>query len=295
MNTNLILKGKPLLDNIKKILSCPICKQTVEIKKTTVGCQNCSIMYSIQNEVPIMISDFDEKDEMGVTFRKNEKFIHILKKLYKAITFSHTYKTKKSRRKIVQLVNDCNNGDIIINIGSGDTRYSENIINLDIENNNEVDIVGDSSQLPILNNSVDLIISQAMLEHVPNTTLNISEMERILNKGGKIYCEVPFIQTYHAHPHDYYRFTISGLEEIFKKFTVIEKGVVVGPSSAFSLVLRIYLSILFSFGSKKLFHIISVLANWITFPFKFIDFLLERSPLAYYLASGVYILVEKKL
>jgi len=281
-------------NHVKTLLVCPACKQKLVFRKKTADCSSCKKKYILYRDVPIMIENsngvFSGLEQNIIPTEKKELF----KKLYKYITFSHTFKTKKSKTRIKKLLDDSPPENITINIGSGKTRYSDKIVNIDIELNNNIDIVADSCNLPFEDNSVDMIISQAVLEHIPNTALNISEMERVLKKGGKIYCEVPFMQTHHAHPHDYFRFTHSGLEDIFDKFTVLDKGIAVGPSSALSLVLRIYLSILFSFGNKKLFPIVSIIANWITVPIKFLDYFLEKNPLAYYSASGLYILVRKK-
>ena len=66
------------------------------------------------------------------------------------------------------------------------------------------------------------------------------------------------MQTYHAHPHDYFRFTHQGLASYLKNFDIIERGIAVGPASAIALNLRIFLSTLFSFGNYNIFVILNV-------------------------------------
>lgn len=274
----------------KKSVVCPKCKKLLFEENNKLKCENCSCIYKFINGVPILLED-------GNSFYNSLNESHkvsILKKIYKKITFSHTYKTRKSRNRIVEFLRNHQENEMIINIGAGNTNYDKKVINIDIEIHPNIDLIADSKLLPFKNESVDIIISQAVLEHTPDSVENIDEMYRVLKKNGLIYCEVPFMQTYHAHPHDYFRFTHSGLRNLFKNFEVQEEGISVGPASAFSLNFRILLSTLFSFGNKRIFLIVGILANWITIPFKFLDIILEKNPLSFHSASGIYSVFKKE-
>ena len=113
----------------------------------------------------------------------------------------------------------------ILNLGSGTKQLRKDNINLDIEPFKNVNIVGDGSNLPILSNSFDVVICQAVLEHLKEPKDVIKEIYRVLKIGGLIYIEVPFIQGYHADPDDYQRFTLRGLEYLLKEFYKIESGI----------------------------------------------------------------------
>ena len=188
-----------------------------------------------------------------INIKPNNVLIRFLRNIFLKIRVSSTYKTKKSRKRIPDLINTLGEGEISINIGAGNTNYSERIFNLDIEKTENVNVLADSRYLPIKSNSVSLVISQAVLEHTPETKKNIDEIERVLKKNGILYVEVPWMQTFHAHPHDYFRFSHQGLESFLEKFNIYEKGIAVGPASALALNLRIFLATLFSFGNYKLF------------------------------------------
>jgi SAM-dependent methyltransferase len=273
----------------KESVVCPKCKKILLEEKKKIKCENCGCLYQFINNVPIFLEQANSFHNILYDSRKDSK----LKKIYKKITFSHTYKTRKSRNRIVNFLRNHQEKKIIINIGAGNTNYNKKVINIDIEIHPNIDLIADSKLLPFKNESVDIIISQAVLEHTPDSVENIDEMHRVLKKDGLIFCEVPFMQTYHAHPHDYFRFTHSGLRNLFKNFEVQEEGISVGPASAFSLNLRILISTLFSFGNKKIFFIVGILANWITIPFKFLDIILEKNPLSFYSASGIYSIFKK--
>jgi uncharacterized protein YbaR (Trm112 family)/SAM-dependent methyltransferase len=288
------MKSKKVKHNMYKLLACPACKTGLDFDlNKEYFCKTCSIRYPIQDEVVNFLSkDCDTSDIDAI--RPESKLKIFLRKIYMTIKVSNTFKTKRSRNRIPSLINSLNPDDFSINIGAGNTNYSPKIINLDVEKTENGDIVADSRNLPIRSSSVSLVISQAVLEHTPDTNLNIEEIDRILKNNGLLYIEVPWMQTYHAHPHDYFRFTHQGLKSYLKNYDIIDQGIAVGPASAMSLNLRIFLATLFSFGNKSLFIIFGVVFAWLTFPLKYLDFFLESNPLSYHSASGIYVLARKK-
>jgi len=87
------------------------------------------------------------------------------------------------------------------------------------------DIVGDIHNLPLADNSVDVVICLAVLEHVVNPFLAVKEMRRVLKPGGYCFVYVPFLFYYHAslgYYQDYWRFTKDGVDLLFKDFTKLE-------------------------------------------------------------------------
>ncbi len=86
------------------------------------------------------------------------------------------------------------------------------------------DIIGDIHKLQFENNSIDAFICLAVLEHVENPILAMSEMYRCLKPGGKILIYVPFLFYYHNHPGeheygDYWRFTSDTLKMFARPFS----------------------------------------------------------------------------
>lgn len=201
----------------------------------------------------------------------------------------------KSYRKVRNaLLAKYSHQDVILNYGSG-SRPSygrEDFINLDIFAFDQVDIVSDTS-IPLKDDSVDFIISAAVLEHVRDSAESVKEMYRTLKPGGEILIFLPFMQPGHASPHDYTRWTEQGLRFLFKEFNVLESGIGVGPTAGFLWVVQSWLATLFCFGSTTLRDIIFMGLMCITFPIKYLDFLIVRFPGADLTASGFYIHVEK--
>jgi len=64
--------------------------------------------------------------------------------------------------------------------------------------------------------SVDTVLMFNVLEHIFNYSNLLSEIKRVLKPGGRVYGSVPFLVGYHPDPKDFWRYTGSALETIFK-------------------------------------------------------------------------------
>ena len=171
---------------------------------------------------------------------------------------------------------------IVYNIGSGDStrlgkefwtclQDSAEIINIDLCAGKNIDIVANAENLPLADESCDLVVLQAVLEHVQDVSKVIMEAKRVLKKGGYIYITMPFLQGYHADPTDYRRLTIQGLVELLKEFKVDKIAVSSGPFSTICWILRDT----FTFGKRNtIIYLISRLIASIIFkPISFIDYI----------------------
>ncbi len=181
----------------------------------------------------------------------------------------------------------------ILDIGSGMHRRAGNVINLEIERTPMVDVVGDGHCLPFSDGVFDAVISEAVLEHVSNPQKVVQEMYRVLKPGGYVCAAVPFLQGYHASPHDYQRWTTTGFSALFSQFDKLEGGACAGPTAALHWIFREYVGLLCSFGSLLVAKAVSLLVGWLTFPLVWFDFLLMLHPHSHVLASAVYFVGRK--
>ncbi len=104
-------------------------------------------------------------------------------------------------------------------------------------------IIGDTHNLPIKDAVADIVICQAVLEHVTNPQDVIDEIYRILKFRGRLYLYVPFIHGYHAKSvkyDDYWRFTNSGLTYLLRQFSKIRIEPLGGIMTAFLLMTRFH-------------------------------------------------------
>ena len=67
---------------------------------------------------------------------------------------------------------------------------------------------------PIDKASIDVILCTETLEHVPDPSVFLAEAARCLRPGGWLLLTVPFAARWHYIPHDYWRFTPSGLQRL---------------------------------------------------------------------------------
>jgi len=77
---------------------------------------------------------------------------------------------------------------------------------------------------PVADESMDAVLCTEVLEHVIDTDSFLKQANRCLKNHGQLVLSVPFAARWHFIPHDYWRFTPSGLSHLLNKarFTDIQ-------------------------------------------------------------------------
>jgi len=119
---------------------------------------------------------------------------------------------------------------LTLNAGRGEVDYqldTEREISIDIESSSGPEIVADLHHIPLKSESINTVVAICVLEHVARPWEVMREFSRVLKPKGKLLIEVPFINPVHAAPHDFFRFSIEGLEVVLNDngFTVLEKRI----------------------------------------------------------------------
>lgn len=83
-------------------------------------------------------------------------------------------------------------------------------------NYSNLDCIGDLANLPFRDNAFDACLNVVTLEHVREPLKVIRELSRTLAPGGRILLIAPHEWEEHQQPHDYYRYTRYGLENLLK-------------------------------------------------------------------------------
>lgn len=177
---------------------------------------------------------------------------------------------------------------IILNIGSGNQPRQPNTLNIDMMDYENVDIVCDIHQLPFKDNSIDAVMNLAVLEHVREPGKVLAEVYRVLKPGGSVLSVIPFMQPFHASPHDYQRYTLPGIEYLHRDFTRVASGVFSGPVSGALWALQECLASALSFGVPLLRNWLTIGLMIVTWPVKYLDLLLIHFPTARNVASNFY-------
>lgn len=113
-----------------------------------------------------------------------------------------------------------------LDCGSGPRRHTDRrVLSCDSTPGPDVDVVADAAALPFDDASFDLVLSQAVLEHVETPEVVVAEMVRVLRPGGLLCVEVPFMQPYHPVPIHRRNFTAEGLGALCAGLVEVERWV----------------------------------------------------------------------
>ncbi|MER7571264.1 class I SAM-dependent methyltransferase [Streptomyces sp. NPDC126514] len=105
------------------------------------------------------------------------------------------------------------------------------VIAFDIVGSPVTQFIADAHHIPLPARTVDAVLVQAVLEHVLDPPVIVSEIHRVLKTDGLVYAETPFLQQVHAGAHDFTRYTASGHRYLFRRFDELAAGAVTGPGT----------------------------------------------------------------
>ncbi|MFT6841473.1 MAG: SAM-dependent methyltransferase [Psychroserpens sp.] len=161
------------------------------------------------------------------------------------------YPTKKSGRyyilTLLRIVNQkileeyVRKGDTILDYGCGNMPYKrlfedrcKNYIGVDFSENDQADLHLTDGRIPLESNSVDVVISTQVLEHVEFPEQYLKECYRVLKQDGKLLLSTHGHWKYHPDPTDFWRWTKDGLEKIItvQSFKIITIYGLMGLSSS---------------------------------------------------------------
>ena len=146
--------------------------------------------------------------------------------------------------------------------------------------------IGDAHHIAPSDSSFDVVVIQAVLEHVIEPQRVVDEIWRVLRPRGIVYSETPFMQQVHEGAFDFTRFSDSGHRFLFRKFSLIDSDASGGPGRQFTWSLDYLVRGLFR--SRTAGKVAKLLFFWVQYLDRFI-------PPRYAVdgASGVYFLGAK--
>lgn len=205
----------PIKNNIS-ILKCIRCgSNNWDSSDTQMKCQDCGHVYRFDEKDRLVVEDLNIKannwEVVSAGFdllKGNEKPIKI---------------DKLGGPRIKDLRNKLGINGVAINLGSGKDTHPD-FINIDLGTYEHVHLVADLQQVPLIDESVELVVSNSVLEHIYDYQTVIDEAYRILKKGGYFYLCVPNFCIRH-HKYDYHRWTTPGLHKLFdNRYEIIDSG-----------------------------------------------------------------------
>ncbi len=197
------------------LLICPKCHNKLDYDGIKLKCSNIICInwteefYSIDNKYVLV--DFENsvlsKEVLiklsGDSIVKRKTFPSKLHSFVKTIIHGSGSVTIKNLTYLNSYLN--NNSKILIigggTIGSGMNKFinknKDNIFSFDIYNSANINFIADAHSIPMKDNIFDLVIIQAVLEHVVSPHVVVKEINRVLKINGMVYAETPFLQ--HVH------------------------------------------------------------------------------------------------
>lgn len=198
------------------------------------------------------------------------------------------------RRCLLELVANLSDDAVGVNVGAGQTTLGR-LVNLELADGPNVHIVGYGLELPFRDESVDLIVAQEVLEHVPKFWLFVDEIRRVLKPNGRFFCQVPFQIGFHPGPVDLWRFSKQGLESLFPRpeWEIEELGITRGFGSGFYRIAVEFAATTMSLIGPWLYRPSKAAAALILYPLKAFDLLSPWTEERDRIAAGYYCVARK--
>ena len=240
-------------------LVCPACKNDLVRHHDKFGCSNerCihskhEYFYVCMDGIPVLISElacdtvFSSSQTKPMVVRSGDG--GILRWLKRHIVGESSV-TKKNIAQFIRALPKGAKKPRVLIIGSGEIGsgtsglYSSDIelVGTDIYLSPYVNFVADSHYLPFKNETFDGVVIQAVLEHVVDPPLVVSEIHRVLKADGFVYAETPFMQQVHEGAYDFTRYTVLGHRYLFKNFDRLDTGGLDGVGVALAWSLRSFI------------------------------------------------------
>jgi len=144
-------------------------------------------------------------------------------------------------------------GKRVLDVGCGVKPYfpffsdASDYVGADVQENRHADLVGAVEDLPVPDGSFDIVLCTQVLEHVDDPSKAVRELHRVTAPGGRVLASTHGVMLYHPNPQDFWRWTHTGLEKLFRAngdwvHVDVEPGA--GTSAAIALLLAQFLHLL---------------------------------------------------
>jgi len=164
-------------------------------------------------------------------------------------------------------------------------------INLDLFWMPGVDVAADAEQLPFGDAIFQRVECDAVLEHVCDLMLVVSELRRVLAPGGYLHVVTPFCHPFHEYPKDYRRFTLDGLKQLAGGLEVVAEGWRTGPTATVLVVGIEWAKGLLPWRWWR--GGMHFALGWLLFPLRYLDVPLMASGRASRIGNHCYIWLRK--
>ncbi|KEO73631.1 methyltransferase domain-containing protein [Anditalea andensis] len=291
------------MNTFEDILICPKTGEKLNLEGSKLISKS-GITYPIVNGIPILIDDdqsiFKQVDftSYNRTFFSNSPFKRAIFNLIP--TLGLNYASKRNLKKVEQLLVYSDQKPRVLTVGGSiegegaqaflNSPYLD-IIDTDVTFGPRTKIICDGHSLPFMDSSMDVVVIQAVLEHVLDPVQCVKEIHRVLKPNGIVYSEIPFMQQVHGKAFDFTRFSFLGQRRLFRNFELIDMGPTAGPGSSLSWA---YVYFLMGFSNNFYIRVaLRLFGTYTSFYLKYFDLLTKNKASTLDGASGIYFLGRK--
>ena len=146
----------------------------------------------------------------------------------------------------------------LLDVGCGEKPYlpffepfAAEYVGVDVVDNPVAELKGPVEALPVEDGSFDVVLCAQVLEHCDDPAKAVSELRRVTRAGGRVLASTHGVMVYHPSPADYWRWTHTGLERLFRQ-SADWGAVTVSPASGTTACLGMTLALYIDLLAKRL-------------------------------------------
>lgn len=242
---------KLVSDTLDSTMRCPRCRSPLAVGDNMLACVNppCGARYKLLQGQPVLI-DFEQSALVEEDLQARDGDSELRRGgLLKLISRLLSGNNPVARRYSIDLLSRLKAKERrrLLIIGGGEmgkgtsALYEANFVERvgsDIYASPLTTLLADAHSLPFADGAFDAVWIQAVLEHVLDPALVVSEIERVLAPGGIVFADTPFMWPVHEGAWDFTRWTMNGYRWLFRGFDEIESGYSSGAGQNLILAIR---------------------------------------------------------
>jgi ubiquinone/menaquinone biosynthesis C-methylase UbiE len=139
----------------------------------------------------------------------------------------------------------------LLDVGCGEKPYAPLFapyvtehVGVDTVENPHAELRGPIEDLPVDDESFDVVLCAQVLEHCDDSVAAARELHRVTRRGGRVLASTHGAMVYHPAPVDHWRWTHTGLERLFASggdWTSVSVVPAAGTTASLAMLVSIYL------------------------------------------------------
>jgi SAM-dependent methyltransferase len=143
----------------------------------------------------------------------------------------------------------------LLDVGCGEKPYlplfephTREYVGVDAVENPRAELLGPVEALPVEDGAFQVVLCAQVLEHCDDPAQAVRELHRATAPGGRVLVSTHGTMVYHPAPADYWRWTHTGLERLFREsadWASVKVTPASGTTACVAMLLAIYVDLAF--------------------------------------------------